>query len=278
MILAFVDLEMTGCDPERDRICEVAIHRVVGDALVRRVVSLVDPGVAVGASEAVHGIGDEALRGAPRLAELADEIAGALEGAVVVGHAIDFDLAFLRAAVARGELRGPLPEVAIDTRRLAQRVHHAGSVSLAALAEALALPAPAHRAEPDVITTRALFGSIRDALRASTLEHLLLAQDVGGRAALRDDVEALLREAHASGRAVRVCYRVPGRRAVVDELEVWWLAPPRVEGWMRRKGIRRALRGDRILWAEGTDLVATTRPPAGAAPTIPRVAGEDESA
>lgn len=267
--LAFLDLEMTGCDPARDRICELAVHRVVGGRLASRLVSLVRPGTSVGASARIHGIDDDALRDAPSLAELQPALARALDGAIPIGHAVAFDLAFLRAAAERGELPGA-PEPALDTRSLAQRALRAGSASLAALARDLALPAPTHRAEPDVIATRALFDAVCAVLRPATARHLLLAQDVGGRASLRDDVEALLREAHQSERAVRVCYRVPGRSAIVDELDVWALEPPRVEGWLHRKSIRRALRGDRLLWVERTDLPCARRAPADFAPTIPK--------
>nr|MDQ3034130.1 3'-5' exonuclease [Myxococcota bacterium] len=93
--LAFLDLEMTGCDPANDRICEIAIHRVVRGAVVERLASLVDPATPVGASADIHHIDDESLRGAPTLAELGPAIERALGGAVPVGHAVSFDLAFL---------------------------------------------------------------------------------------------------------------------------------------------------------------------------------------
>lgn len=274
--LAFLDLEMTGCDPGHDRICEVAIHRVVRGELEQRVVSLVDPGSTVGASVAIHRIDDDALRGAPVLRDLQHELERALEGAIPVGHAVAFDLAFLRAAEERGEIV-QAPTLALDTRGLAQRALRAGSASLASLARDLELPRPAHRAEPDVIATRALFDAVCAVLRPATARHLLLAQDVGGRASLREDVERVLRDAHERQVAVRVCYRVPGRSAIVDELDVWALEPPRVEGWLHRKSIRRALRGDRLLWVEATDLPFARRAPHGFAPTIPRSTDADQA-
>jgi hypothetical protein len=186
----------------------------------------------------------------------------------VVGHAIGFDLAFLRAAAGRGELRGA-PDLAIDTRGLAQRALRVGSAALSALARDLGLPTPAHRAEPDVIATRALFDEICAMLKPRTARHLLIAQDVGGPATLRDDVEEVLREGLLRGRAVEVCYRVPGRPAFVDAFDVWALAGPRAEGWMHRRGGLRALRGDRILWATPTDAPFARPRPDGFAPTIP---------
>lgn len=274
--LAFVDLEMTGCDPAASRICEVAIHRVVGGALVDRLVSLVDPGGPVGRSAEVHGIEDAMLRGAPPLRALGDRIEAMLAGAVPVGHAIAFDLSFLRAAAERGELGGA-PDVALDTRALAQRALRVGSASLAALADDLGLPRPTHRAEPDVVATRALFERICGVLRPRTARHLLLAQDLSGPATLRDDAERALRRAHETGCAARICYRVPGRAAAEDLLDVWALEPPRVEGWLQGKAVRRALRGDRLLWVEATEVPIARPPPAGWTPTIPRTGAQGAS-
>ena len=267
--LAFLDLEMTGIDPERDRICEIAIHRVEQGRVVATLVTLIDPGVAVGASAEIHRIDDAMLRGAPTLASVADELERVLDGALVVGHAISFDLAFLAAAVARGELRAA-PELALDTRGLAQRTLRTGSASLASLAEDLSLPAPQHRAEADVIATRALFERIVEQLRPATARHLLIAQKVDGPAALRDDIEDVIRDGLARSRAIRICYRVPGKDPFVDLFDPWAFEPPRVEGWMHGKEIQRALRGDRILWAEPTDEPFARARPRGFAPTIPR--------
>jgi DNA polymerase-3 subunit epsilon len=266
--LAFLDLEMTARDPAVGRVCEIAIHRVVGGRVIARWQSLV-AGAEVGASRSVHGIDDTMLAGAPPLAALRPALARLLAGAVVVGHAVAFDLAFLAAAHARGEIDAP-PAEALDTRALAQRALRSGSASLASLARDLGLPAPSHRAEPDVIATRALFDAVCAMLRPRTARDLFLAQDLAGRATLRDDVGELLRGGIASGRAVRVCYRVPGRDAFVDELDVWSLEPPHVEGWLHGKKVRRALRGDRILWAEPTDRPAARARPEGYTPCIAR--------
>jgi len=267
--LAFLDLEMTGVDPQRDRICEVAIHRVERGEVVAKLVTLVQPGVGVGASAEVHRIDDAMLSEAPTLASIGRDMERVLEGALVVGHAISFDLAFLSAAVARGELRSA-PELAIDTRGLAQRTLRTGSVSLASLAQDLSLPTPLHRAEADVIATRALFERILEQLRPATPRHLLIAQQVDGPAALRDDIEAVIRDGVARGCAIRICYRVPGKDPFVDLLDPWAFEPPRVEGWLHRREILRALRGDRILWAQPTDEPFARTRPAGFAPTIPR--------
>jgi len=118
--LAFLDLEMTGIDPARDRICEIAIHRVEQGRVVARLVTLVDPGVSVGASAGIHRIDDAMLRGAPTLASMEDELERVLDGALVVGHAISFDLAFLAAASSGAARSSPSTPAGSRSARSAQ--------------------------------------------------------------------------------------------------------------------------------------------------------------
>src|SRR4051812_15444008 len=77
--LAFVDLEMTGLDPTKDRVVEVCIERVRGGVIDARLHTLVRPETsksedAVGNAH-VHGIFAEALLGAPTWAELEGQVA-----------------------------------------------------------------------------------------------------------------------------------------------------------------------------------------------------------
>jgi hypothetical protein len=68
-------------------------------------------------------------------------------------------------------------------------------------------------------------------------------------ATMRDDVATLLRAALASGERVGFVYRPAGKRAREDELMVESVEPPYVTGRLARAGVRRILRGDRILRA-----------------------------
>ncbi len=244
---AFLDLETTGTDCERDRICEIAVLRVENNKVCERLVSLVQPGIPVGASQAIHGIDDAQLASAPALASLSNRIASILEGAVCVGHGFDRDLAFLRAANARGELHPP-PELALDTLALARRAVHAERYALAALCAKHALALPCHRAEPDAIATAALLALTASSLRAPNARALWEAQrDV---VAFREDVLAVLERGMAEQRSVRIAYRVPGRPPFEDELSIRALGPSHVEGRLRVKNALRILRGDRMLWAD----------------------------
>lgn len=247
--LAFLDLELTGLDAEAHHICEIAIRRVRGGVVEDELSSLVRPDSRVAGSARVHGLTDDALADAPPLASLAGRVAGLLDGAALVGHGLATDVAFLHAAAARGELAPP-PAFALDTLVLARRALCLPSYRLGALASALALPAPTHRALSDVVTTEALFARLASELRAPTPRALWQVRAGETRASMRDDIrETLARAATTTGHA-RVRYRVPRRAAVEDILAIRDLTPPHVEGRLLRARATRRLRGDRILWAE----------------------------
>ena len=105
--LAFVDLETTGMDPAHGGITEVAIVRVSADAnggepIVDAWSTLVDPGRPIPpAIQALTGITDAMVKGAPPFAAIAAEIERRTAGAVFVAHNARFDYGFLKHAFAR---------------------------------------------------------------------------------------------------------------------------------------------------------------------------------
>jgi DNA polymerase III subunit epsilon len=246
--LVFVDLETTSVDETSGRICEIAAIRFEGSREVARVASLVRSIAPVGASRDVHGIDDAMLESAPALAAL--DIESVLSNAIVVGHRVDRDVAFLRAAMERGEMAPIDLSHTLDTFSLARRAFHAGSYSLASLCARFDLSRPAHRALPDAVACRALFEVIRGALRAPTPRALMQAQQEEKPLAMRDDIGAVLSSAHASGRTVRFAYRVPGKDPFEDVLEIQEITKAHVSGRLLERHVSRTLRGDRLLWAE----------------------------
>lgn len=95
--LAIVDLETTGTDPTRDRVTEVAILLVDDGALIEEWSSLVNPGVPIPSEiQALTGIRDDMVRGAPRFAEVADEVMSRLHDRVFVAHNARFDYGFIK--------------------------------------------------------------------------------------------------------------------------------------------------------------------------------------
>lgn len=81
----------------------------------------------------VHGLSYEFLREKPRFAELADDMLGFLEGAMLVMHNAVFDFGFLNAELDRLS-RPPLRwDRVVDTLALARRKHPGAPCSLDAL-------------------------------------------------------------------------------------------------------------------------------------------------
>jgi DNA polymerase III epsilon subunit family exonuclease len=98
---AVVDFETTGLNPNRDRVCEVAVVVVVPGKEPRLVLdTLVDPGQPIPNAE-IHGITDEFVRGAPQFADIAIAVRESLASRVIVAHNARFDLGFLQAEMER---------------------------------------------------------------------------------------------------------------------------------------------------------------------------------
>ncbi len=162
---AFVDLETSGVSPADDRVTEIGIVLVDGDALVEEWSSLVDPGVPIPPEiQALTGITNEMVRGAPRFAQLLPEVARRLAGRVFVAHNARFDYGFLKAEFRRAGER--FTADVLCTVRLSRRLFpgHA-SHRLDALIERHRLPAAdRHRALGDARVIRAFLQALaRDA-------------------------------------------------------------------------------------------------------------------
>ena len=120
---AVLDVETTGFTPATDRVVEIAVvHADPDGAVTDEWHTLLDPdGADVGPTH-VHGIEQRDVDGAPRLARVAPELVARLAGRVVVAHNAEFDLAFLRAELARAGSAAPTPVVHLCTLA-ASRLH-----------------------------------------------------------------------------------------------------------------------------------------------------------
>ena len=158
--IAFLDVETTGLRPEYgDRICEVAILRCEGGEVVDSLQQLVNPQRPVSAGAyAVHGIGDEVLQEAPLFSEVAEDLLALIEGTVLIGHNIRFDLGFVINELTRVG-RPMLHIVPLDTLRLARGIYRLRSYSLGYVARSLDVQVGgrAHRAMIDVLLTKGVF-------------------------------------------------------------------------------------------------------------------------
>lgn len=124
--LAIVDLETTGTHAGRDRITEIGIVRVDADAAggpprVSEWSSLIDPEVPIPpVIQALTGITDAMVAGAPTFAALASDVRERLGDSIFVAHNARFDHGFLKHAFARAGL--PFAARPLCTVRLSRRL------------------------------------------------------------------------------------------------------------------------------------------------------------
>lgn len=115
-----LDLETTGLNVMRDRVVSIGALAMTGDADDGNIMDrLVDPGMPMPAvARAIHGIDDAMVAGAGGLETAWPELLALLDGRVIVGHQIGFDLAILYSEAARLVLPWQPPPT-LDLMRLA---------------------------------------------------------------------------------------------------------------------------------------------------------------
>lgn len=103
--LAIVDLETTGAHPLHDRVTEVAVIEVEDGEVKDEWATLVNPECAIPAAiQALTGITNDMVAGAPTFGRLAQSLHERLAGRVIVAHNARFDYGFLREEFARAGL------------------------------------------------------------------------------------------------------------------------------------------------------------------------------
>ncbi len=194
--IAVIDFETTGLHPwGGDSVIEVG-GVLIDDLEVSpgpHLTALIDPGRPVSRSAfEVHGIPDAELSGQPAFGEVLPDLLGLLDGRVMAGHNVGFDLGFLRSEMRRVE-RDPPPLPVLDTALLARVVmpRNPGGYGLAHVARGLEVAQGGdqpHRALPDALRT------------AHVLVHLLRAMIDGGHRTLCDLQRRCAEVAVSSGR------------------------------------------------------------------------------
>lgn len=159
-----LDTETTGLAAYAgDRIVQVALLeyrglRPTGEELC----SLVRPGIPIPArATAIHGIDDAMVAGAPTIDELIDGIVAFLDGAVLVGHHVAFDLRFLNRVTQR-TLFCRLPHPTLDTMLMyLARSGRLGHYGLGEIAEACGVPLEGrHDARGDAVMCGRIFARL----------------------------------------------------------------------------------------------------------------------
>ena len=151
-----VDLETTGGSANTDAITEIGALKLRGGELLGRFESLVNPGVPIPPMITVlTGITENMVAPAPLVAEILPTFLEFARDAVIVGHNIRFDCAFLDAAlVAHGYPR--LSNRRVDTLALARRLvrDEIPNLRLHTLAQHFRTSVePTHRAYADAAAT-----------------------------------------------------------------------------------------------------------------------------
>ena len=157
--IAFIDLETSGLDPTRHEILEIGVIRVQGAGLAEidrtdvrvhpRHIETADP-----AALGLNGYSAKAWENAASLTEALEWIAPLLEGAILAGHGVAFDKAFLDVAWRDTGVTPPeMDHHLLDTVTLAWPLLAAGlvdSLSLAPVCAALGIDGrEPHRALAD---------------------------------------------------------------------------------------------------------------------------------
>lgn len=162
---AVVDVETTGGSPDTDALTEIAAAVVVGGRCIEVFDQLVHPGGPIPPFiTALTGISAVTVAGAPAAADVLPDLCRLLEGRVLVGHNLPFDLGFLDGALQAAGM-AQLAQPRVDTLVLARLLlgPRVANCRLSTLADTLALlHRPSHRAMADVLAT------------ADLLQHLLL--------------------------------------------------------------------------------------------------------
>lgn len=248
----FVDLEMTGLNPKKDRICEIGFVHTKGREIQSQFVSFVQPGISVGDSHKIHGINDEQLQDAPTFGDVMPTIRGLLESAILVGHGVESDVAFFQAEFERAS-SSPPNLVAVDTLPLARRAIFAPSHTLVALTELLKITHnEPHRALHDAHATMKLFWYLVEQLGTKSVRDIFNVRV--GEKIPRPEIIRRATDAVSTQQSVNIKYR-PSRgpmrifHLVITAVQLEF-NPPRVIGYEVEGRGRQDLRVDRIVAIE----------------------------
>lgn len=101
-----LDLETTGLDAYSSRIIEIAMIKYVNGKKEDVYCQLIDPETHIpSAATQVNGITDNMVRNQPKIYEVIDYVYDFINGEIIAGYNVEFDLKFLSVAFARSNKR-----------------------------------------------------------------------------------------------------------------------------------------------------------------------------
>ncbi len=158
-----LDIESSGGPFGKEAIIEIALYRYDGDEVVDQLISLVHPHREVQSFVTrMTGITEKMLARAPRFHEIAKRIVEISEGAILVGHNVEFDYRMLRQEFAR--LGYPYERETLDTIDTARElIPGLPAYGLDKICKELGIYMPnKHRADADARATLELFKILRE--------------------------------------------------------------------------------------------------------------------
>jgi len=149
--LLFFDLETTGLNKDTDRIIEIAALRVEKGEVVKKLSTLVNPGIRIPyrATE-VHGITNDMLVNEISDVDGVNQFLDMTDDCYIVAHNVNFDVGFINSYLNRMN-KAPLGNKLVDTVKMSRKAFPGHSkYSLGIIAERLGIKVEsAHRAEDD---------------------------------------------------------------------------------------------------------------------------------
>lgn len=168
-IFVCLDCESTGLEPKQDRIIEIAAARFTFDRVLQEKETLVNPGCPIPeTSQEIHKISQEMIEGKPPIAEVLPEFLKMIEGHVLIGHGIGFDIALIAAEAKRHQIPTDIEKQPfLDTLRMARLYGESPVNSLQQLRQHFNIePQGAHRAMSDVLVNIEVFKYLAKAYRS----------------------------------------------------------------------------------------------------------------
>ena len=159
-IFICIDCESTGLEPHKDRIVEIAAARFTFEKILQEFETLIDPECPIPeTSQEIHKISADMVAGKPKIAEVLPELLKMINGHIIVGHGIGFDIALIAAEAKRHNIPTQIEKQPyIDTLRMARIYGESPINSLQQLRQHFNIePEGAHRAMSDVIVNIEVF-------------------------------------------------------------------------------------------------------------------------
>lgn len=169
-IFICLDCEATGLDIESDAIIELAAVKFTLNQNLNSFETLIDPGQIIPEqSIKIHRITNEMIQGKPKIKEVLPSFLKFIEGHIIIGHGIKFDIDMIVKAAKNNQISCNIEkQLTIDTLRLARLYGQTSVNSLEILRQHFnILTDGAHRAMNDVIVNIEVFKHLSNTFKTT---------------------------------------------------------------------------------------------------------------